>query len=268
MVLNEHCNSMVEDKFIKSLLIFCLMIVTIFSGCIDSKKAYEETRKSSLEYRVSINPSETIGDIDVPKETIYDVRILLPYPVLDGNAIEFEAVSKPDNWDIKVVETEFGKMLELKADQISPGVWPTLVKIQPGEEPPETGDITSVDRNEIVFSMQLEREIGTMDPIGTEYLLNPKYNISEIPCNPEDAEHFKNINCKNYGTKIFVSYNSSGNASLSINAWFTGQNMWFSGGWRLNKFNDYISPVYLNGNQENWVNATGNLVTGQGIYLS
>ena len=100
---------MIEEKFIKSLLIFCLILITIFSGCVDSKEAYEETRQSRLEYRISINPSETIGDIDVPKETIYDVRILLPYPVLDGNAIEFEGVSKPDNWDIKVMETEFGK---------------------------------------------------------------------------------------------------------------------------------------------------------------
>ncbi|MDK2782317.1 MAG: hypothetical protein PWR13_1345 [Archaeoglobi archaeon] len=113
---------------------------------------------------------------------------------------------------------------------------------------------------EFKLNLRLNREVNTLNPIGEEYLLEPKFNLGEMEC-PEDDPHYRNTRCFNYTTFIYYESEPFVNASLSI--WLNGRNSWFQMGWTGNEFNDRI---YVENLREGWNEVRGLLKTGIGVY--
>jgi hypothetical protein len=86
------------------LVLFVLTSTALLAGCTDSD-CKEKTKKSYFEYHVCIDSVEVVGVQSIPKEPIYNVTFYLPFPVLNGSALGIENVSKPDNWQIKIIDT-------------------------------------------------------------------------------------------------------------------------------------------------------------------
>ncbi len=254
------------------LIVFSIVVTLIYLESTDQK---EETYMSNYHYEVTIKADKPLNNA-----TLY-----LPLPVFENRSIVGEEmVSKASNdiysnspgWNFSLVHTEYGTMLEITNKKIVPTYHSLPEPISEDEEVPMKKNITESNEyseetpvlRPIRFTagLTVNQSLNTKYPLGNESVLVPKNNLSTTePANmvspPEhiDPEYYE------YESRLFAQYNTSELTGVDISVEVTGTNEWWAGGWRFNSFQDTVT-ARMNGTQNGWITAKGNMVTGDGIY--
>jgi len=238
---------------------------------------YEKSYNSEYHYRVTIETNSVL----------HDVTLYLPLPVFGGESKIGDAIiagdyvimggklSKPDDWDCSIVETEYGKMLKINAEKMAPEFHSFPVPIEPGEEPKELpkGNVSDAYSEEAPVAMPIEviagvsadHDINTKNPIGNEPLLSPRYNLTRSTCDTPYPEGRTPPNCYEYESRIYVDHTTSPDAVVSIYIESGGENSWWIYGWSGNQYIDQIEVTFT-GEQHGWHITSGKLVEGEGRY--
>jgi hypothetical protein len=104
--------------------------------------------------------------------------------------------------------------------------------------------------------------VETADPFGTEPLLDPRYNLTEVECAFGVGERQA---CYEYDSRVYAAYDAPENATVYVGAELDGRNEWFSGGWTGNEYRQRIRAELL-GPGTGWYLAEGELEVGSGRY--
>lgn len=247
-------------KFVKyGIVVMAIAVVVASLWMYHTHEFYEKTYGNKYHYRITIE-SDSI---------LHNITLFVPLPVFEGesrigNEIIAGNASKPDNWDCSIVETEHGKMLKIRVDNISYGPLspPPLPEVPP---PPTGAKPSNVNAPEYVqhvphfnvsdsLSVNVDAYyINTINPVGNEPLLSPRYNVTKL-----------SLDCYEYESCIYLDYTtSSPTATVRISVSMDGTNEWYyrqgdvlkSGG------NTYIDSVniILSEKQHGWHVASGEL---------
>jgi len=212
-------------------------------------RLYEETYTSEYNYLVTVKTDSIL----------HNVTLYLPLPVFEGESkigdkITAGNISKPDDWDCSVIETQYGKMLKISAKKMIPE--------------------TRYSYTRISVRLRSDHEINSKNPIGNEPVLSPKEKLTgpstyRYP-RPQEAERqlppdYYDYIYSEYKTYVYADYATSLNANLSIFIELSGSNHWWVYGWGGNYYDDKIN-IKLTGEQHGWHIASGKLVEGIGDY--
>jgi hypothetical protein len=232
-------------------------------------RLYERSYASEYHYAVTIETDSIL----------HNVALYLPLPMLEGaskigDELIAGNVSKPDDWDCNVAETEHGRMLEISAREIAPQFHPLPTPIEPGTEPqePPDGNVsdtfprTTVSTPEgISITVHADHGINTKKPIGNEPLLSPKYNLTRSTCELPYPEGRTPPGCYEYQSRIYTDYTAPPNAKFSIYIELEGRNSWWVYGWSGNEYRDNANVTLL-GENHGWHVTSGKLIEGEGRY--
>jgi hypothetical protein len=258
------------NSTMKYLGIGILVAVVLVAGfwIYHTHDLYEKTYSSKYNYEITLETDSVLNNV-----TLY-----LPLPVCRGESDIGDQISdvtvwetfgiKPSDWEVGVTETEYGKMLKISADKISPEFHSLPVPVLPiplpsGEEPEEPGvrNVSGSYSNEtpvlipkvISISVQTDHDIQTKNPVENEPLLFPKLNITqsihELP-GPVPPD------CYTYESRIYAEYTTTPEARVSISVQFTGRNEWWVYMWSGTMYGDNVNAV-LSGEQLGWSVAQG-----------
>ncbi|NJD51533.1 MAG: hypothetical protein FIB07_01555 [Candidatus Methanoperedens sp.] len=248
-------------KIALGLMLFIVIIIGVF--------LYEFTRydESSLSSHYGYTISLTT-DSKLEKPIFY-----VPIPVL-GNDITManmainENARVSDDWNLSIIETEYGKMLKISTKEFVPGV-KKLVELQP-PVPGQTGDIPTGNSSSFTMgdkylsvSMVADHVIDTKNATENEPLLSQKFNLT-----PSSYKYPSNgipLKTQRYDSIIYADYGSSPNATVEVLVSLDGRNEWFAGGWAFNIYRESLG-ITLTGEKHGWVPASGELVEGEGRY--
>ncbi|WP_458207866.1 hypothetical protein [Haladaptatus sp. NG-SE-30] len=253
-----------------SFAVFLVVIAAAASGLfLYSQYLYRDSYGSEYHYDVRLSPSAPVTN----------VTVLVPLPSHDGEPlVDADTVSHPftpDDWAYDIVETEYGSMLRIRANEIP--TEPTyhynviednrLVRwesISATEYDSNNSSHLRVTHDDVDISTGVEsdRTIDTRSPIESESLLHPHENRTETACFSSQDE---DETCYTYDGRIFVSYEAAPDTAVSISIELWGSNSWWVFGWNYNEYIDRQS-VEIVGPQDGWVITDGNLETGQGNY--
>ena len=216
-----------------------IVIVVALAGLwmYHTHELYEKSYRSEYRYEITIDSDSAL----------YNVTLLVPLPIIDGRSrIGDEIIaghaSKPDGWSCSIVETKHGKMLKISAEKIPPGV-----------------------RKRISAVVDVGRDINTKNPIGSEPLLSPKYNLTLSTYDLPYPEGQSPPTCYEYESRIYADFESPTDAEVSIYIEAEGENSWWVYGWSGNSYRDRVGITFT-GEQPGWHIASGKLVYGEGRY--
>lgn len=197
------------------------------------QKMYNNSFTSVYDYDVILTTDSTLSNA-----TLY-----LPLPVINntssvgGDTVEHHFNNNDPSWEYTLVDTEHGLMLSMKNEKAR-----------------------SIDLSTMVFSNQ---NIDTMNPLGNEMVLMPKYNLTHnvnaSGAYSQTSEQF------DYESRVYASYETSSNANTSISIYLDARNEWWIGGWQSNNYREKVE-IILSGSQDGWTAVNGELVTGEGTY--
>ncbi|WP_458188169.1 hypothetical protein [Haladaptatus sp. NG-WS-4] len=252
------------------LAVFIVVVAAIAGGLfLYSQHLYRDSYGSEYHYDVRITPSSQITN----------VTVMVPLPSHDGEVlVDADAVSHPftpDGWAYDVVETRYGAMLRIRADEVP--TEPTyhysvneddrLVRwetISAAEYDPENSSHLRASHDDVDINARVEsdRTVDTRSPIENESLLRPHQNRTETACfSPPDEKE----TCYTYDGRVFVSYDGASDTAVHVSVELRGSNSWWVFGWNFNEYVDRQS-VEVVGPQDGWVVTEGDLETGQGNY--
>ena len=232
-----------------------VLLIIISAGLLsiwwqDQKQnMYDRSLMSSYEYYIELATDSTLSNV-----TLY-----LPLPVINntssvGMDILEHGFNDDDDpsWKYALVNTEHGLMLSIKNEKIEPK-YTTSSKNSKKIQRPNMF-------TEILFSNQT---INTMNPLGNEMVLMPKYNLTH------------NVNARrpytqaseqfDYESRMYAYYDTSSDANVSISIYLNGRNEWWIGGWLHNSYWENME-IKLSGSQDGWTTVNGQLFTGEGTY--
>jgi len=252
--------------------IIIIVVVVVVAGLwmYHTHGLYENTYSSEYDYRV------TIGTDSV----LHNITLYLPLPVLEdkskvGDEIIAGNALKVDGWDCSIVETEYGKMLKIRAKRMAPKFHTPPTPIEPGEEPnePPQGKISGTFSKETPVLMpkelsarvHVDQDVNTKNTIGNEPLLSPKYNLTRSTYEIPYPEGRTPPNYYEYESRIYADYTAAANAIVPIYIEAEGRNSWWVYGWSGNNYRDRIELTFT-GEQHGWYVASGKLVEGEGRY--
>ncbi|MDS0222280.1 hypothetical protein NDI54_13065 [Haloarcula sp. S1AR25-5A] len=228
---------------------------------------------STYEYTVGI-------DADT---TIQNATIRVPLPQTNGTTAVNASVVAPngtvvDAFDATVVETEYGPMLELTADQLHVETQYYRI-VEEGEEgrreeiSQSEYDPSNPNHQRVAFrtvsasvSVNTEYPIETRAPLGTEpsFYAADTVTRNATECRlPNQGESV----CFEYNAPMYLAYDAPANASVEGIVTFGGYNEWFTGGWTGNEYTDRVNFT-ATGSQNGWTTADGYTETGRGNYPS
>lgn len=227
-------------KIVIGLLIFLVVSASLLSIWIDkrSREMYEQSFQSEINYDVRI----------VTDSTLHNVTLYIPLPVVNNtssvgqNIIDTNFNDQKSSWEYALVDTEHGLMLSMKTEELEP---PERLYFSA-----DLGTLVSVDR-----------ELDTKDPIANEMVLSPKYGLKHV----DAGKYWFSDTVYSYDSRVYAEYETIPNASVEIDISLDGRNSWWIMGWQ---FNDYAEEMetHMTGPQDGWVDAYGEIVTGEGIY--
>ncbi|WP_242492735.1 hypothetical protein [Halogeometricum borinquense] len=221
---------------------------------------YRTSYESSYTYDVALNTNETLEDA-----TFY-----LPLPVeadkpdLSAAMVE-TGTTVGDNFSYRVVETEYGRMLELSADRVTvtPRYYEFVeengvgrrVEISASEYDPTDPNMTR-DANagtRLRVSVPVEESVSTAAPWGVEPMFTPRQDRRPAACGfPSGGS----VRCSAYETKVYANYETNETTRVNVMTTVEGQNSWWVFGWSYDYYRDAIS-VELHGPHGGWTDATG-----------
>lgn len=215
--------------------------------------------------------------------SLRDVTIRLPLPQVGGAATYNASVLAPNGtvegaFDARVVETEFGPMLELAAAEfaietryyryVEEDGMGRREEISESEYDPSNPDHERRDRRSVGVSVTLAAEypIDTRTPVGSSPTFYADAAVTRsladcsFPYRDETA-------CFAYDAPVYLSYDAPADASVAGSVTVTGSNEWFAGGWTGNSYLDRVN-FNVTGPRDGWVDANGYTETGRGNYPS
>lgn len=215
--------------------------------------------------------------------TLTDVTIRVPVPQRGGTAAVNATAVAPNGsvegvFDARLVETEYGPMLELTAETIS--VEPRYYRfieedgagrreeISESEYDPSNPNHQKVDRRSVGATVTLAAEypLETRTPVGTEptFYADDAVTRGLAECSFPYADETA---CFAYDAPVYLSYNTSADGHVAASVSFTGSNEWFTGGWTGNSYYERVQ-FNVTGARDGWVTADGYTETGRGRYPS
>ena len=244
-------------------LIFCLLVLlAFFAGCTGGPRAFNPLWEYSIEIKA-----------DGPIE---NVTFIIPLPVLNGTPIIGDVVLKPDDFAKGNVTAEFTRNppgLDLTgADDL--GYEPCFVVLHADMLVPEESkyppNVYRIDKGDNVQVYDIDDFINTLNPIGNESLIVPKYNF--IWQEPKILEIKKtNIIYAEQSSfhmiPVFVSYQSESYVDLDLNIYFRRWNQWKQGydAWTGNNLHECYFGEFR-GPQDSWLLIDGYLKLEDGIF--
>ncbi|WP_229390345.1 hypothetical protein [Methanosarcina sp. DH2] len=230
------------------LLIIISVVLLSFWWQDQKQRMYDRNRISSYDYYVELTTDSTLSNV-----TLY-----LPLPVINNtSSVGMDIIEHGFNddddpsWKYALVDTEHGLMLSIKNAKIEPKY---ATRSKDSKKIPRPNMFS-----ETLFSNQT---INTMNPLGNEVVLMPKYNLTHNVTRrpyPQASGQF------DYDSKIYAYYNTSSNANVSISIYLSGTNGWWIGGALHNSYWENME-VKLSGSQDGWTTVNGQLFTGEGTY--
>lgn len=269
-------------KIFGGLIIIVLLLLTLGSWYMNaqSEKMYNDSLMSHYDYSITI----TSGSI------LQNVTLYLPVPVFENESevgleiVNGDYYNKPSDWNLSLEDTEYGLMLKIEAAEIRP-VYHSLPVALPEPEPGSADVEDEIPEEEQIAesheyseetpvlvsfdfgtSVEADHVINTKYPAGNESMLLPKHNLREfeegssVPLPAHiNPEYF------DYESLVYAHYNAPSDARVEIYVELDSYNEWWIYGWQFNEYTDRIS-VQLTGPQKGWVQAEGELTTGDGVY--
>ena len=132
-----------------------------------------------------------------------------------------------NGWEIKIIDTIFGKMLQLSGDTLE--------------------ESTFILRREF----NRDNRIYATYPLGNEYNLMPKSNVSV-------QEREDNRTYATFRSPFYFGYDASENVNITLFYLFAGYNNEFSEEYNY-RYWDLYREVILRGPQDGWINTNGTL---------
>jgi hypothetical protein len=243
----------------------------------------ERSTQSTYEYRVTVSTDRSLenatvyvpvprtnGESELGDRFVEDVRYSREVPAMEG----YDPDPAPVNFTYELVETEHGRMLAISADRIEVSrVYYREVenetmgwreRIAPDEYDPSDPTMGVMDDGHFSFDVTLgaNESIETADPFGTEPLLDPRYNRTDVECRFGVSERHR---CYEYDGRVYASYDAGANATVYVSTELSGRNEWFSGGWTGNEYRQW-SYTELRGPGTGWYRLEGELEVGNGRY--
>lgn len=274
-------------KVFGGLIIFVLLLLMLGSWYLktQNEEMYNDSLMSNYEYDIIIESNSTLQNV-----TLY-----FPVPVFENESeiglvmVNGDYYNKPSDWNLSLEDTEYGLMFKIEAAEIQP-VYHSLPVAVPEPEPGSEAIEDEVHENEVPdelpmvesheyseetpvlvpfefgTSVEADHLINTRHPIDNESMLLPKHNLLEsnegsaVPL-PEHIhpEYF------DYESLVYVHYDAPPDARVEIFIELDGRNEWWIYGWKYNEYIDRISAQLI-GPQAGWVQAEGQITTGDGIY--
>jgi len=209
--------------------------------------------------------------------TIENVTMLIPVPELNGTPVLADMVIQgngsgvPDSWNLSIEEVNGSPMLAIRAERMVPQYHGYPIAIEPGQSPlPITlvpGTEYSIETpilQPVHFGTMLSvnRTIDTHDPFAQEPLFA---RCSTFTPEKDTGVQYRGT-WNSYTVPLYLDYSSDSGTEISIRTTFQGTNSIWRGGWVSNSYQDTITldPVTATG----WIDASGNLYTGEGVYYS
>lgn len=240
-----------------------LLVVAVLVGrglWLYTEYLYRTSYESGYGYDLAINTNESLENV-----TLY-----LPVPVADGRpdlgaAIVREGSAVEGNFSYRVVETRYGPMLRVTADQVNvtPQYYEFVgrdgrverVEIPESEYDPSNPNMTR-DANAgtlVSVTVPADASVATADPWGVEPLFSPRTNRRPVACDFPVGDW---LQCYAYDTRVYASYGTNATTSVNVQTTVEGQNAWWVFGWNYDYYRDTVA-VELRGAQDGWTNATG-----------
>lgn len=254
------------------LLPLLVALLAVTAGC-SFFAPNPDSYTSTYDYSVGIDADATLegATVRVPLpqvggESTYNASVVAPNGTVDG---AFEA---------SVVDTEYGPMLELTAEEftvqtryyrfVEEDGMGRREEISESEYDPEDPNHQKVDRRTVDVSVTRDAEypIETQTPVGTAptFYAESAVTRSLAECSLPAQE---SAVCFDYDAPVYLSYDTAEDATVGGSVTFTGSNEWFTGGWTGNSYYDSLS-FNVSGSQDGWVSADGYTETGRGNYPS
>jgi hypothetical protein len=262
------------------LVVFALVVGGLYAL---GQQRVEQNAEGTYEYRVTLSTDRTIEDatfyVPVPRSNgeseigerfVEEVRYSRSVPAIEG----YDRDPEPVNFTYELVETEHGRMLAISADRIEVSrVYYRVVenetmgwaeRIDPGEYDPSDPNMGVRDDGSFSFDVTVvaDDSVETADPFGTEPLLDPRYNLTEVECTFGAGARQE---CYEYDSQVYAAYDAPENATVYVGTELDGRNEWFSGGWTGNEYRQRIRTELL-GPGTGWYLAEGELEIGSGRY--
>jgi hypothetical protein len=217
----EFGGSLIKKNIFVILIVMILMSISL-TGCFDEPNRY---------YEFYFNFRVEGGDIS-------NITIIMPVPVkgnetlsgikdLNDNLKKFNDDLKEGGWEIKIIDTSFGKMLQLSGDTLE--------------------ESTFILRKEF----NRDNRIYATYPLGNEYTLMPKFNVSV-------QEREGNRTYATFHSPFYFGYDASENVNITLFFLFAGYNNEFSEEYNYRYWNLY-KGVILRGPQDGWIDINGTL---------
>lgn len=225
-----------------------------------SEHLYRTSYESGYTYDIAINTNETLEDV-----TLY-----LPLPAGTGSpdlgaAMVDAGTASDDPFSYRVVQTQYGPMLEVTADRVpvTPRYYEFVerdgrgerVEISASEYDPSNPNMTK-DANAgtlLTVTVTSEESVSTADPWGQEPLFTPRLNRRPTACSSPVGDW---LQCFAYETRLYASYETNATTRVDVIASVEGSNSWWVFGWQSEYYHDRIT-VERHGPQDGWTNATG-----------
>ncbi|WP_456369140.1 hypothetical protein [Geoglobus sp.] len=242
-------------------IVTLLLLVMLISGC---SKPVEESFKHGIEYSISLEFGKPAGiRREIPDVNfVENVTLIVPFPFRNGTPMNVSLLSLPEGWNASLIETDYGTMLLLRADGLE--TWrmeKVPVPVEPGSrETPEIPEEKRPASYEFRIRLEPDREVNTLDPLGGEYLLQPKLDLREVECG-DDARLYRFARCYSYLAPVYFSSEPFVDAGVVV--WLGGDNWWFTYGWTGNEFDDSLFASF---EKPGWKFANGSLKAGYGVY--
>jgi hypothetical protein len=232
-----------------------VLLIIISAGLLSiwwqdqKQEMYDMSFSSSYDYDVMLTTDSTLSNV-----TLY-----LPIPVINNTSsvgtdiVEHHFNDDDPSWEYALVDTEYGLMLSMKNEKIEP-------KYTTSNKYSVKTQLPSIDLSTMVFSNQA---IDTMNPLGNEMVLMPKYNLTHN-VNASGA-YSRTSEQLDYESRMYAYYETSSDANVSISIYLNAHNQWWIGGWQYNSYWETME-IMLSGPQDGWTTVNGQLVTGEGTY--
>lgn len=234
------------DRVLKVLLFTFLLSLVILAGPFIYwgivERAYSASLNSTLNYSIEISSTTQLENptFFVPLPT--DLRGTSPILVAIGSG---NVTGTPTLWNYALYGIDNVSMLKIWADVIPPPVAGT--------------DVIMYIVDATAFA---DTALDNTQPNLNSYALNPKNNVTELPCS-EVTEASGNPRCYKYQSVIYASYRANPDARVTISLTLSGTNTWAIFRDYRNGYSDSLS-IEIQGSGKGWYAEEGVLITGVG----
>ncbi|ELZ94103.1 hypothetical protein C440_10798 [Haloferax mucosum ATCC BAA-1512] len=254
--------------------IVVVLVVAVAAGGLWAvgRLSFLDSYGSQYDYSVRVSADEPISN----------VTMFVPLPVENNSSpvaanVESREYLIPETWSYDVVDTQYGPMLRIRADELpaDPTYHRAVIENdrlvrweQISEREYDQNDANTVrvehDAVDLYADATVNRSIDTRSPEGTEPIFEPRQNVRAVPCEwPHEADETR---CYAYDSMVYLQYDGPETTTVSVSIELYGTNSWWVGGWNYNEYTDRIYAYDVPADRRGWVVVEGELQTGVGNY--